>query len=401
MACRSLGDPSAPQMPIRNRREMAQALEEVMSHAYSQLEERQRLEAESSLLKTYLLEAHSSSGTHEDTLTLLRSAFGQQRLGARAEGQIHESEEETFFTVEISYGRDRASFYVDATDARYWVLHSTSKSTPSDRILQRVVLHDPNLDSVWLPMQLLEDVTQLGSFRGLGLDYDRREVPDVDFEAPDAPVEFLKMQLWGNRAREILRVLRQHGAFPESTTLSKVKVKHWLDREADADAFSLSDVKYDGKITARGTSFQAHIGLVSTIVRDYSRNIRDFEDRFALHFEVNNQGRGRLFGEPLGVVFSHPVQNMEVFLESVFSGAAPFRLSGVPVKLRGQLYRVTAVDLHVSQPVIFEVAPEFMRVYLPQGSCGNTIARLYTNLQHYYDSLVELRTGDGERVFES
>ena len=372
-----------------------------MSHAYAQLEERQRLEAESSLLKSYLLEAHSNPGTHEATLTLLRSAFGQERLGARAGGQIHESEEETFFTVEMTYGRDRAVFYVDATDARYWVLHSTSKSTPSDRILQRVVLNDPNLDSVWLPIQLLERVTQLGSFRGLGLDYDRREVPDVDFEAPEAPVEFLKMQLWGNRAREVLRVLRQDGAFPESTTLSKVKVKHWLDREADADAFSLSDVKYDGKITARGTSFQAHIGLVSTIVRDYSRNIREFEERFALHFEVNNQGTGKLFGEPLGVVFSHPVQNMEIFLGSLFSGTAPFRLSGVPVKLRSQLFRVTAVDLHVSQPVMFEVAPEFMRVYLPQGSCGNTIARLYTNLQHYYDSLVELRTGDGERAFES
>jgi hypothetical protein len=233
------------------------------------------------------------------------------------------------------------------------------------------------------------------------LDYDRREVPDVKFDAEGAPVEFLKMQLWGNRAGEILRVLRNEGAFPESTTLSKVKVKHWLDHQADEDSFSLSDVKFDGKITARGTSFQSHISLVSTVARDYSRNINDFETRFALHFERQENGRTELMGEPLSIIFRRPIADIKVFLESVFSGAAPFRLSGVPVNVRGQLYRVVAVDLHVSQPVTFEIAPEFIRVFLRRGSCGNTIARLYTNLQHYYDSTVELRTGDGVRVFES
>lgn len=31
-----------------------------------------------------------------------------------------------------------------------------------------------------------------------------------------------------------------------------------------------------------------------------------------------------------------------------------------------------------------------MRIYLPENSCGNTILRLYTNLQHYFDSNVKL-----------
>jgi hypothetical protein len=43
-------------MPLRNGIEMAAALEQVMTHAYAQLADRQRLDAESSLLKTYLLE---------------------------------------------------------------------------------------------------------------------------------------------------------------------------------------------------------------------------------------------------------------------------------------------------------------------------------------------------------
>jgi hypothetical protein len=50
----------------------------------------------------------------------------------------------------------------------------------------------------------------------------------------------------------------------------------------------------------------------------------------------------------------------------------------------------------VTNRITFEITPEFMRVYLPDGSCGNTIIRLYTNLQHYYDSLVVLAAGGGE-----
>jgi hypothetical protein len=387
-------------MPLRNRREMAQSLEDVMSHAYAQLGEAQRLEAETSLLKTYLLEAHTNTENHAGTLALLQSAFGNEYLGEGAQGRVYESEEETFFTVEIQLGPDAATFYVDTTDPRYWVVHSTSRSTPTDRILQKVMLRHPKLDGVWLSMQLLESVTHLGSFRGLGLDYDRREVPDVDFDTDDAPVESLKMQLWGNRAREVLRVLREHEAFSGATTLSKVKVKHWLDREADAEAFSLDDIKYDGKITARGTSFQSHISLVSTVARKYSGNIKTFEEKFSLHFDVNEQGRGVFSGEPLLLMFSRPIHNMEIFLERVFSGGYPFRLSGIPVRLSSQLHRVIAVDLHVSQMLTFEITPEFMRVYLPRGSCGNTIARLHTNLQHYYDSLVELRDGQGGSVLE-
>ena len=97
--------------------------------------------------------------------------------------------------------------------------------------------------------------------------------------------------------------------------------------------------------------------------------------------------------------FSKPMPNLEKFVSSVFSGAEPFRLWGVPVQLADNFYRVNAVDMHVSHLIIFEISPEYMRVYLPDGSCGNTIARLYCNLQHNYDSRVSLKSGEGEPLF--
>ena len=74
-AVQSTGSATATDMPARNRREMAQHLEEVMSHAYTELEERRRLETQTSLLKTYLLEAHSESTGQRDILRLLQNGF--------------------------------------------------------------------------------------------------------------------------------------------------------------------------------------------------------------------------------------------------------------------------------------------------------------------------------------
>lgn len=384
---------------------MAERLQEVMSHAYTELEDRQRLEAETSLLKTYLLEAHSDKATHGDIRVLLRGAFGRAGLGDNSEAHIRETDEEFFYSVDVRWATNIAEFFVDASDQRFWILHSTSNSTKTDRILRRVIANDSHLDSAWLPMQMLEQVAKMGLFRGLGLDYDRREVPDVDFDSPNAPVEYLKMQLWGNRAQEVLRVLRAPNAFPDATTLSKVRVKHWHDPDVDQDSFSLDDVKWDGKITARGTSFQSHINLVTSVYRAYAKKVEAFERNFSLRYgaphdsDARKRGPCSVSGEPINITFGRPIADMEKFLDSLFSGAEPFRLWGAPVSLGKDYFRVTALDLHVTHRIMFEISPNFMRVYLADGSCGNTITRLYTNLQHYYDSGVTMKSGDGENLF--
>lgn len=380
---------------------MAARLEEVMSHAWTELEERQRLEAGTSLLKTYLLEAHSGKAGHRDILRVLTSAFSAEILGQNSRSNVHETQEEFFYRITAQWATNTAEFFVDASDHRFWILHSTSNSRKADVILHRVIANDSHLDSAWLPMQLLERVTELGIFKGLHLDYDHREVPDVEFEEPDAPVEYLKMQLWGNRARRVLEILRQPNAFANATTLSKVKIKHFLDRAVSEESFSLDEVKWDGKITARGTSFQSHINLVNSIYRSYSDKVRGFEKRFSLRFSTpaNRRRQTIMDGEPLTLTFSRPIADLKKFMAALFGGTEPFRLWGVPVSVGENYWRVTAVDLHVTNRITFEIAPDFMRVYLPQGSCGNTIVRLFTNLQHYYDSQVALTAGGGETLF--
>jgi hypothetical protein len=52
--------------------------------------------------------------------------------------------------------------------------------------------------------------------------------------------------------------------------------------------------------------------------------------------------------------------------------------------------RVGAVDLHVGQRIGIELGHDWMRVYLHAGSCGNTVARLISNLQTRFDGALTL-----------
>jgi hypothetical protein len=143
---------------------MGRALEEVMSHAYTQLEEQQHLETDTSLLKTYLIEAHIPNPSHEAIHEALESIFDARRIGGRASTEIVETDEPFFFNVAVERRDEESTYYIDASDNRFWILHSVDKSTPTDTILRRVVGVDNRLDFAWLPMQLLESLTHLARF---------------------------------------------------------------------------------------------------------------------------------------------------------------------------------------------------------------------------------------------
>jgi hypothetical protein len=67
----------------------------------------------------------------------------------------------------------------------------------------------------------------------------------------------------------------------------------------------------------------------------------------------------------------------------------PQRLWGQPAVAEGEAL-VEAVDLHVGQRIGIELGHDWMRVYLHAGSCGNTVARLISNLQTRFDGALAL-----------
>ncbi len=135
------------------------------------------------------------------------------------------------------------------------------------------------------------------------------------------------------------------------------------------------------------------------VVARYSALVRLCEQRSIsfTRFDTRGDGGGHAQGGPVVIRFSRRITDLERFAATLFSSRQPFRLWGVP-ELHDDTVEVEAVDLHVGQCLPIDIGPDWLRVYLREGSCGNTVARLITNLQHSFDGALRLEDPILERA---
>ncbi len=74
----------------------------------------------------------------------------------------------------------------------------------------------------------------------------------------------------------------------------------------------------------------------------------------------------------------------------MFAAKEPFRLWTVPRRVGDSEWEANAGDLHVGEPLRLEISPDRIRVLLGERTCGNTLARLLTNLQQQLDARVQV-----------
>lgn len=375
-------------MTPRTRQELAALLDARMNRTYETLRADQTVEKKASLVKSYMLEAHTSDGADfERSFGLLNDLAEKSPLETKP--KISKTDDPSLVRMNAASRHGEVELYMDYSNPRYWIAHSTSPSNALDDVLRKTVASSTELDRVWLPADFLGHLTTMGNFRGLGLDFDRRRVvddPEADPDESDS-VSFLKMQLWGNKAARVLDVLSAQGAFPHETTLSKISLKYWANTE-DREQFAIDDVKFTGKVTVRGTSFDSHLNFITYILRRYGAVVGHIEENFSMRAEGGGEN-SHVAGEPIDFTLGREIIDLETFCRSMFSASDPFRLWGTPVAVSDALVRVRAVDLHIGRPVNFEIRPRSIRAYLPAGTCGNSVMRLYTNLQHHFDSMVQ------------
>jgi hypothetical protein len=87
-------------------------------------------------------------------------------------------------------------------------------------------------------------------------------------------------------------------------------------------------------------------------------------------------------------------ETLHNFIDITFNrGQGPFRLWGNPLVRGPDKFHVYGIDLHQWQKLYMELTPDRVLFVLPQGTCGNTVHRLMTNIQHYLDPAVRLTIG--------
>lgn len=309
---------------------------------------------------------------------------------------LHPAKDDSVVTVQTIVDEDPITAYLDFSNPRFWLLHSMSDSDSLDRLVSHWINDLPELDRAWFPVGLLNLYSLKGKLRGIGLDYsnkwyqEAKYAADVERGDPSSYNESVfKMQLRSRQAGRVLKTMQSEHGEPHSARLSKVSV------EIDG---SISDIKYDGKVTGRGKSFTHHVATTSSILDTYAEQIRLVERNYAIAGVKDGTGI-TLSGSPITFKLPTPIEDLKVFCDAMFSASEPFRLWGDPVRVSDRLYRIHGLDLHSARTLAFEVSPTFIRVYLPRGSCGNSVLRLYTNLQARYDALVTAVSNGGESVF--
>jgi len=385
---------------IQTRRELFDFLQSQMQTAYRELREKQRLEFESSLVKSYIFEVDlpvdlSDSRKKQDRLkTFIEEVFGSGRNG-NSQLTVEAKEEDGFYELNLSSREQELILYLDTmTNPRFWQGFSISSSQPLDVWLATIAKTRSEFDFVWLWPSFLEAIQKRGLPRGFGLDYDYRKFEDGDSDT----TTYLKMQLWGGSdTAELYNLLKENPQFYDKVVLSKVRLKEFGD--SNKEMFALQDLKYIGKFTTRGTDFSTHVATLSFVRSEYEKKIRSIENTYALRWKETEHGGTVLEGFAIHFIpngFELPVQRLT---ERILDGTTPFRLLGFTSAQNDSSAVAEVVDLHTGGELSFEIYPDLVSVYLPENTCGNTIARIYTNLQHFFNGRFTVEADNGDQLF--
>lgn len=370
---------------IKSRAQLEYLFDSILTRNYKEFSTNKKYGYGRNALKTYVIEIHGFNDKTE--YDILQKTLITRAKEVDNDSKISETEEESLLCLNTSDGE----YFIDTASKRYVVIHTANSTKVTDRFIKKFQNTD-GLDTLWLPVPLLLQTIDFGKLWGLGVKYkEALEDPLLDQEEDHDDVQDVSLNVNRHFANNIFRVL-MNSEFSHMMGLSKISIlrrdeKTFVDRKP---SFIVDDIRYNGKITAKGNSYSKHSRIVYDLVQLYSSTINRLEDN-GLSFED-----GFLSGTPITIKFSRKILPSKL-IDLLFTGEEPFRLWGMPESVGVEQYRVYAVDMHHGNSggrLTFEIEESYIRVSLPKYSCANTILRLLANINHHIDAMATLEVGD-------
>jgi hypothetical protein len=405
-------------LDVQTRQHLHEYLGQSITEEYKFKNELGGVSQRTTFVKSYIVEVHPKGSIADST------------FWSQAFIQVLPRQDESLLLL---IDRKNVAYFADLSDSRFIVLHSIGKTDTTDNTLTRLTQGGTEgFDRAWMPSDFLYG-SRRGPLRGFkfghlaavsGINGVVFADDEVELFVHDDGVDDTK---YGIETAEDSAVLDVHddstyfARHEQGDAVSRLTVSNTVTADHDfhlirgADVFegrqALDSIQFvtaddqdfrlnantysTGKIVGSGTSLGLHLLVVESIRSAYGRTIRSIEDDFAMGWTSSSGGLVR-HGEPLIVTFPEGlITDLSSFVRSLFSPSLPFRLFGVFHRETDERVDIEAIDLHTNDPLSLEVTKSWMRVYLPKGSCGNIVARLYTNLQHSAHSDIGLVSGDG------
>lgn len=380
---------------VQTREDLARYLSRSLPGAYTTVVE-DEVRSTATYVKSYVIEAHQDE--EASIAERLTSVFGE----------VVPLRDRSLLRAVDAHG---ATYFVDLGNARYQVLHSIGKSEQTDGALRTLTEGEVSgFDHAWLPASLLRR-THRGRLTGFKFRYQTAvggvlalEQDAVDLETGELRRDELSRSKFSMTVAEDVAAERELDdllrlpVFRGRKALEQVQFR--TENRDVPEEFVVNGVYSNGKIVGSGTSVGGHFLTIDALMTEYAAAIDRIEEEFAIGWVRAGEGYV-LRGEPFVVRFPEDVRivDLPAFVGSIFRSSRPFRLFGIPHGAGEGRIDVEAIDLHTGSQLSFEITPEWMRIFLPRGTCGNVIARLYTNLQHALSSDVRMTVGDALDVF--
>lgn len=275
-------------------------------------------------------------------------------------------------------------FYMDSTDPRFLVLYTNGVATTTDKLFHFLINSETNkFDRIWLPNTTQAEISHYSGNKlsGFGLSYDDLFTPRNN---RDIPIGELGMNVSGASSERVFEALSNDPSVKNALCYSKVRVERGNDK-----CYVSDEIRFNGRIiTKNGESIDDHLNIVDIVKKKYRSLIEGIERNSLGIKQV--EGRTLVEGQAFELEVKRQIPNLDRFSEGLLDSDNPFKIWGIINNIAPDMRQIIGVDLHTGNPINLEVMPSLIRVYIPQGGCGNSLLRLYVNLQHSYDSEITL-----------
>lgn len=336
--------------------------------------------SEQAQLKSYLVEAHPAR-TVDAARAMLAEAV------ERLEGSVEWTADPTLLIahtrVESEGVAQEIGFWADIAHPRYWLLHSKNRAVPAQNALKALLATSADLDQGWLPRNQLRRIQQTFRPFGFRLSFDERPFYKGDDVAElEEPTHRLAVEHAGVGSESMYELLRSHDLTRRAMAVSEVA---FWDRSHDST--QLMRLTRGARLRSSGLNVGSHLRAARTLLRDYAAFIAALERHYGLRVTESDTEGIVITGRPLALRAAKPESfDFRRLVERLVSGVEPFRVLGSVHWVEEDLAWVEAVDLHTGAPMRADITPEWLRLYLSAGTCGNTLARFITNLQRTYNA---------------
>ena len=323
-------------------------------------------------VKVRLIEAHPAEPGTDGATQLLRESFERH-------GLVLEPFADDLVLVR---GDNDLVLAIDTIDPRFWQVFSTSLAEPFSRAMKRVLSQTTLLDSAWMPKSLLQEMD--GTHRWLKSSFE-----SDDLLGDQSPTRRWRARFEGDAPDELLELLGRDPRYARASALAAIGST--LSETGVGAAQLFAD--WQGTFTIASGDFNVGASAITRAAERYANFVRGLEDRYRLQFgsDAALDHGITLDGDVAVIPFDDPVADVGKLVEGMFLAKEPFRLVAVPKQIDDNEWEANAVDLHVGQPLRLEISSYRVRVLLGEHTCGNTLARLLTNLQHRLDARVALQ----------